>query len=205
MQSKQKITFLIIIVVVAGIIGFKLYSARSVKTIDSVSARSKGNVQAKVQVIEFIDFECPACAFGAELLKGYMQKYPNDIRVQMKYFPLIKSHRHAMQSALYSECAGAQGKFWEFHDQLMPAQKQWSQLISAEGMFNNFAKQAGIDIRALKACLSSETALKTINDDRSLGGSLGVQSTPTYFVNNKMVVGGKSLQDELDLYFPPDK
>ena len=135
------------------------------------------------------------------MIKEYMAKHPQEIHLQLKYFPLVKAHRHALQSALYSECAGQQGKFWDFHELLMPAQKLWSPLISAESMFKDFAKQAGLDMAQLSACIASPEALGVINNDRTLGSSLSVQSTPTYFVNNKMVVGAKSLKEELEAYF----
>ena len=202
MTTKMRVTVLILGAAVLVIVSAKMFLVQAPKPMDSVAARSKGNLQAKVQIIEFIDFECPACAAGAQIIKEYMDKYPKDIRLQLKYFPLVKTHRHAMQVALYSECAGQQGKFWPFHELLMPAQKQWSPLISAEPMFNEFIKQTGINRDQLAACVGSDKASKVINDDRTLGGSLGVQSTPTYFINNKMVVGGKSLKEELESYFP---
>ena len=200
-MTKRTVTLLLIMIVAVVFAGIKFFSPPA-KIINSIVARSKGNTEAKVQVIEFIDFECPACAYGAKILKDAFEKHPNDIRVQIKYFPLLKPHRHAMQVALYSECAGRQGKFWEFHDLLMPAQKEWSPLLSAEPMFDNFAKQVGLNTAQLYECVKSDAAAQTINDDRTLGQSLGVQSTPTYFINNKMVVGGKSLIDELGVYFP---
>ena len=203
--SKRTFTFLIGAVVIVFIGGYKIYSGSKVKPMDSIAARSKGSAQAKVQIIEFIDFECPACAFGAKTLKEYMVKYPQDIRVQVKYFPLIKPHRHAMAVALYSECAAQQGKFWEFHELLMPAQTLWSPLISADAYFQGIAKQIGLNMPRLNACLSSDEASKAINDDRSLGQSLGVQSTPSYFINNQMVVGVKSLEDQLKTYFPQNQ
>ena len=199
--SKRKLTVLIIVVGVAVIAGIRAAAWLSPKAVDSIAARSKGEAQAKVQIIEFIDFQCPACAGGSKLLREYMAKHPGSIRVQVKYFPLVHMHSHAMQAALYSECAGRQGKFWEFHELLMPQQPQWSPLLSADPVFQDMAKQAGLNAAQLSVCLASATIAKVIDDDRSLGKSLGVQSTPTYFINNKMVVGTKSLTDELNTHF----
>lgn len=204
-SSKQIVTLMVAAAAVAGVLALKSFFLPGAKAVDSVAARSKGPEQAKIQIIEFIDFECPACAYGAKLLHEYMDKHPSDIRLQIKYFPLIKSHRHAMQTALYSECAGRQGKFWEFHDPLMATQQQWSPLINPDPIVSEFLKKAGVDMSKHAACVASEDAAKTIEDDRTLGKSLGVQSTPTYFINNKMVVGGKSLTEELNTYFPQDK
>ncbi|MBI4309715.1 MAG: DsbA family protein [Candidatus Omnitrophica bacterium] len=205
MRSKQRWTVLIVLAAVAVIAGFKTFSNFFHKPIDSVAARSKGDPQAKVQIIEFIDFECPACATGAQTLKEQMAKHPQDIRVQVKYFPLIRPHPHAMQVAAYSECAGRQGKFWEFQDLLLPQQKQWSVLLSAEPMFQNMAREIGLDMGRLAKCVAAPETARAIHEDQALGKSLGVQSTPTYFVNNKMIVGGKSLTDELNTHFPPSQ
>ena len=200
--SKRTLTGIIVAVVIVGVFGFKWVSSLSVKSIDPVAARAKGNPQARVQVVEFIDFECPACAHGAKLLKEYLSKHPEDIHVQVKYFPLTGHHRHAMPSALYSECAGRQGKFWEFDDLVIAAQSQWSPLISAEPLFDEFARQTGLDMDKLKTCIASPDVSKMIMDERSVGASLGIKSTPTYFINNKMVVGTQSLTDAMNTYFP---
>ena len=85
---------------------------------------------------------------------------------------------------------------------MIPQQTQWAALISPEPVFQAMAGQAGMDINQLNACLVSDDARKVINDEKSFGQSLGIVSTPTYFVNGKMVVGTKSLQDELKTYFP---
>lgn len=202
-MNKLKMTLILIAATALVIGGVNYMKGRGQKPIDSVEARSKGSAQAKVQVIEFIDFECPACAAGAKVLKEFMDKNGQDMRVQVKYFPIVRAHKYAMPTALFSECTARQGKFWEWHDQLMPQQQQWSQLMNAEPLFKEMAKNAGADLGALEACMATEEARQTIENDRSLGLSLGVQSTPTYFINNKMVVGTKALKDELETFFPP--
>lgn len=111
-------------------------------------------------------------------------------------------HHHAMISAIYSECAARQGKFWELDDVMIPQQQQWAQLINPEPVFQSMAAQVGMDMNQLNTCVASDDARKVINDEKSIGQSLGINSTPTYFVNGKMVVGVKSLQDELKNYFP---
>jgi protein-disulfide isomerase len=111
-------------------------------------------------------------------------------------------HRHAMLSALYSECASRQGKFWALDEPMLAQQAQWAQLINPEPVFQAMAAQVGLDVSQLNACVASDEARKVINDEKSLGQTLGVVSTPTYFINKKMVVGTKSLQEELKTYFP---
>jgi protein-disulfide isomerase len=192
----------IVLVLIGLVVGAKIYLGPKKIQINVQMARSKGNPEARVKIVEFIDFQCPACAYGINFLKTFIDKHPQDVYLQVRYFPLTNMHRHAMISALYSECAARQGKFWALDDLMIPQQQQWAQLISPEPIFRAMAQQAGINLDQLDTCLASDSARKVINDEKSLGQSLGINSTPTYFINNKMVVGVKSLQDELKNYFP---
>ena len=205
--TKGGIAVFIIGVAIAVIVVLKLIqvAGSSGVTVDSVAARTQGPEQAKVKIVEFIDFECPACAFGAQKLKEYVTHNPDDLRLEIKYYPLLNAHHHALQVASYVECISRQGRFWPFFDALMPVQSQWSQLVNAEGIFGQLALGAGADMKKLKSCLSSDNVSTTIMNEKSVGRSLGVQSTPTYFVNKKMVVGTKSLIEELNNYFPKSK
>ena len=204
-MNKKQLTFLIVLVLVGVIVGFKFFLGGKSVAFYAQKARSKGGETARVKIVEFIDFQCPACANGVKILGTYFDRHPNDIHLQIKYFPLTNMHRHAIISALYSECAARQGKFWPLNDLMMPQQSQWAQLISAEPVFQSMASQVGMDIVQLNACLASDDARRAINDEKSLGQSLGISSTPTYFINNKMVVGTKSLEEELKTYFPGSK
>ncbi len=195
-----------VVLVLAGLIaGAKILGAPKKTPINLQMARAKGNPDARVKVVEFIDFQCPACAIGATYLKTFFDRHPDDIYLQVRYFPLTNMHHHAMISALYSECAARQGKFWALDELMMPQQSQWAQLISTEPVFQAMAAQVGMNIGQLNTCLASDDARRVINDEKSLGQSLGVVSTPTYFINNKMVVGTKSLEDEINTYFPTGK
>jgi len=204
-MKKQQATLLIVLLLVGTIGGAKFFLGTQPAAFDPQKARARGNPQARVKIVEFIDFQCPACANGVKILGTYFDQHPKDVYLQVKYFPLTNMHRHAMVSALYSECAARQGKFWALDDLMIPQQTQWAQLISAEPVFKNMAQEAGMDIQKLNACLSSEDARRVINDEKSLGQSLGISSTPTYFINNKMVVGTQSLEEELKTYFPSGK
>ena len=201
-MNKWLSTLVIVLALVGLIVGAKVFLAHKKVEIDWQMARAKGNPQAHVKIVEFIDFQCPACAYGINFLKTFIDKHPQDVYLQVRYFPLTNMHRHAMISALYSECAARQGKFWALDDLMIPQQQQWAQLISPEPIFRAMAQQAGINLDQLDTCLASDSERKVINDEKSLGQSLGINSTPTYFINNKMVVGVKSLQDELKNYFP---
>ena len=201
-MNKLQLTLAIVLVLVGLIAGAKILGAPKEVLINLQTARAKGNPGARVRIIEYVDFQCPPCAYGIKYLKTFFDRHPNDIYLQARYFPLTGMHHHAMISALYSECAARQGKFWALDDLMMSQQSQWAPLISPQPVFQAMATQVGMDINQLNACLVSDDARRVINDEKSLGQSLGIVSTPTYFINNKMVVGTKSLEDELKTYFP---
>lgn len=204
-MSKQQVTLVLLAAVIVLVVAAKVIFLPHKVEIDPQAARAKGNPQARVKIVEYIDFQCPACAAGIKVIKDLFEKYPNDFYVQVRYFPLTNMHHHAMISALYSECAARQGKFWALNDLMIPQQSQWAQLINPEPVFQAMASQAGMDLSRLNSCLASDDARKVINNEKSLGQSMGITSTPTYFINNKMVVGTKSLHDELKAYFPEEK
>jgi len=164
----------------------------------SVLARSKGNPKAELRITEYIDLQCPACARGAKILKETFDRYPGDIYLELKYFPLEQMHQFAVISALYAECAARQNKFWEFTDVLLAKQDLWSPLTSAEPMFREIAHSVHINLEQLNSCLADKSVEEAVFKERDFGKSMGIKSTPTYYVNGTMVVGAKSLQEELD-------
>ena len=164
-------------------------------------ARTKGDPKAQVRITEYIDFQCPACAKGAKLLKEYIARYPSQIYLEVKYFPLNRTHEHALESAVYAECAAKQNKFWAFEELLIEKQLQWDKLTHADGMFKEMAENAQLNLAKLEACVKNDSVKVAIFRDKSDGKSLGVDSTPTYFVNGKMAVGINPLSVELGKYF----
>jgi len=200
--SKTNLTILIILLSVALITGLKYFlgSQAGSGPIDPSTARSKGSPQAPLQILEFIDLQCPACAKGHMVLSNYIDYYPGQIYVKLKYFPFA-SHQHSIRATRYAECAARQEKFWPFVDVLLQEQPRWAGLINAEPAFAQFAQSAALDPQKLNACLSDESIDKIIAESKSEGTSRGVQSTPTYFINNEMIVGWRTLDQYLTSYF----
>ena len=204
-MNKKQLTFLIIFILAAVVVGGRVFLISKHVKINLQEARAKGNSQSRIKIVEFIDFQCPACAYGVKYLKTAFEEHPNDIYLQVKYFPLTNMHHHAMISALFSECAARQGKFWALDDLMIPQQQQWAQLINPQPVFQAMASQVGMNLDQLKVCLEADETRKVINDEKSLGQSLGIASTPTYFINGKMVVGTKLLEDQIKNFFPSSK
>ncbi len=196
-QSKLQITIFIVIVSVIVVLGVKFFSGVTPhNTRSSSDMRAKGDKNAPIHVTEFIDLECPACARGAEYLARIMAQHPAAIRLDLKYFPL-PSHRHGFLAARYAECAARQGKFWPFHDALLERQPNWSRLMDATPAFALIAQEVALNTGRLNACLKDKSVDALIQQSHLEGEQRGVKSSPTYYVNGKMVVGVQSLEPEL--------
>ncbi len=193
-KSKQLITLAVIAVTVAVVVGIRMYTGS--QAVDTVSGRMKGNPQAPVKIVEFIDFQCPACAQGAKMLNARLKQYPDQIHLEMRYFPL-KMHAHAFLSSRFAECAARQQKFWEYHDKLIYGQNDWSKVVNAYPLFQQMAQEIGLNMDQLQGCLNDTKVDKVINEHQEQGRQLGVRSTPTYYVNDEMVVGTRDLDKKI--------
>ena len=203
--SKQAATIVIIIMCVVLVLGIKTLTAASRGELSNAKlARMKGDTQAPIKIIEFLDFQCPSCANGSKFLKKYMQEHPGKILLQVKYFPLSR-HQHAFLSSYYAECAARQSRFWDFQDRLIEQQAKWDKLQDVRPFFDLLAKEAGLDLQELKSCVTDESVQSVVLADKEEGKKLGVQSTPTYFVNDEMMVGVSPLEKKLDLLIAPPK
>jgi protein-disulfide isomerase len=174
--------------IIVIVIGVRLYKSEEVNSnigLDPV----KGPPDAKVTIIEYSDFQCPACGFMQPVVNEIAKKYPKDVKVIYKNFPLTRAHKWAYTAALAGECAFDQGKFWEFHDTIFEQQKSWSTSANARDDFLRHAKNIGMDENRLNECIDSGNAKKRVDLDMSEGNRLNINSTPTFFINGKRVVG----------------
>ncbi|HEX3927374.1 MAG TPA: thioredoxin domain-containing protein [Gemmatimonadales bacterium] len=143
-----------------------------------------GPDSARVVITEWADFECPFCARFEGALHSILRKYPNDVSVVFRHFPL-PMHRFAYPSARATECAGNQGKFANMHDALYGKQDSLG-LIS----FDEFAARSGVqDMKAFRACLSTSAPVAVVEADVKAGKAIGVRATPTFLVNDQLVTG----------------
>jgi Na+:H+ antiporter, NhaA family len=137
-----------------------------------------GPAKAKVQLIEFADFECPYCGSFHKILKTLRDRYPDQVSLDYVHFPL-PMHRFAIPAARVAECAGEQGRFESMYDRLFEQQdsfglKPWSE----------FAAEAGVpDGDAFENCIRRTEPIPRVVAGRQLGKALDVQGTPTLIVN----------------------
>ncbi len=145
---------------------------------------SRGSADAPITVVEFSDYQCPFCGRVTPTLKRLRDTYGDRLRIVWKDFPLTDIHPQARKAAEAAWCAGEQGKYWEFHDRLFANQST----LGAEGL-KQHATAVGLDAAAFATCLESGRHAERVEDGLDLGRDLGVDSTPTAFINGRRVTG----------------
>lgn len=161
-------------------------------------SKSQGPAQAPVQMIEYSDFECPACSAAQPVLQKLRDRYPDKVRLVYQHYPL-DGHRQSPLAHHAAECAARQKKFWPFHDRLYRDQSVWSK---TEGplleIFLRFALEQGLNVDEFARCLSDTSVERTILEEKTAGSGLGVKSTPSFFVNGKFVIGALAAEEEAE-------
>ncbi len=138
-----------------------------------------GPENAPVVVVAFSDFECPYCGTVGGLFEEVLAKYPKDVKVVFKQFPLTM-HKQAQSAALASLAAHRQGKFWQYHDLLFENQKSLS-----EAKYTELAKKLGFDLERFNRDYKAPTTQQILDRDMADAQLAGVRGTPTIFVNGR--------------------
>jgi protein-disulfide isomerase/uncharacterized membrane protein len=156
-----------------------------------------GNEQAKVIVHEFVDFQCPACAAVAKTLRDLKDRYGSRVLFVFRNYPLDSAcnqnirgrfHDHSCAIAAMARCAGQYGKFWEYANLAFERQQQ----ASAENVVR-WAEQIGLKQEAIAVCQKSEDLINKLKDDVSVADRIGVNGTPTLFINGIRYDGDRSI------------
>lgn len=149
-----------------------------------------GKEGAPITIVEFSDFQCPFCSRGAETVTQLKKKYGSKVRLVFKHFPL-PMHHEARPAAEASMCVNEQGsdKFWKFHDL---AFKNQDKLDKAN--LEKYAKESGADVAKYNECVNSKKFADYIQKDMAYGETIGVKSTPTFFVNGQLISGAVPIE-----------
>ncbi len=146
-----------------------------------------GPENAPITVIEFSDFECPYCRrWHEEVYSRLLENYPDQVRIVYRDFPLDSIHRNATPAALAANCAYEQNAFWEYHDKLFGGE-----LGLGADAYEQYAQELGLDMASFDECLQSDRYLDEVRADLQWAANLGVQSTPTFFINGIALVGAQ--------------
>jgi protein-disulfide isomerase len=144
---------------------------------------------AKVTVVEFADFQCPACRAAHPGLKQIISDYKTSVTYVYRHFPLPQ-HTNAVPAAKAAEAAAKQQKdaFWKMADILYDRQTEWSQSSNPEQLFSGYAKELGLDVSQFEEAMKSNEFDERIQADMNDGNKIGVNSTPSIFINGKKLL-----------------
>ncbi|MBM4283128.1 MAG: DsbA family protein [Deltaproteobacteria bacterium] len=148
----------------------------------------KGKADAKVRLVEFADFQCPYCSRAADTVKELAAKYGDQVEFSYRHFPLRSIHPEAQRASEIAACAGEQGRFWEAHDALYAKQDKLDEASVRQSVI-----AAGVDAAKLEECLASGRATTLVDRDFKKGEEIGVEGTPSFFVNGRPFTGNPTV------------
>jgi len=194
MKNKIILWAIIAVVVIGSIFGIvklasKSQTAGSDNLAITVSAINdneniKGEKEAAATLIEYSDFQCPACGSYYPIVKKVTEDLSAKVRFAYRHFPLPQ-HKNAKLAATVAEAAGRQGKFWEMHDLIFQNQSDWSEEKNAAILFAKYAQDIGLDLARFQTDIASDDIKAKIENDYQSGVKAGVNSTPSFFLNGK--------------------
>ncbi len=177
-----------------GLVLFSFACEKKAETRESSASTSSSNasavveapnVEAKVTLVKYSDYQCPACKYFVPFEHQLKEDFGDDINIVVKNFPL-SMHPYAHVAARSSEAARKQGKYQEMHDMIFAGQEQWSR-GNAEATFIGFAQALGLDVQQFQQDMNSADMNRIVMNDRREGRDLGVSSTPTFFINGEKI------------------
>jgi protein-disulfide isomerase len=146
----------------------------------------RGPSNAPVTLIEYSDFQCSACEYYYPMVARLLNESSTTVRFVFRHFPLSQ-HANAMSSSMAAEAAGARGKFWEMYDLIFGNHADWTELPDPTQKFVNYASELGLNADQFKNDTSSSTLRDKIQADQDGGVKIGINATPTFFVNGKVI------------------
>lgn len=147
----------------------------------------KGGASAPVTLIEYSDFQCPACSAFQPIIENVLATYGDNVQFAYRHFPLYTIHANAEKAAQASEAAAMQGKFWEMHDLLFDRQADWESLVDTTAMFVAYADLLELDTEQFSRDLASDAVRDRVKTDVNSGNAAGINSTPTFYLNGSAV------------------
>lgn len=195
------------LLVIVGAVFFLSSSAPTKETTEEDIAKNEeilvrensqriGSESAKVVLVEFADFQCPACRAAHPAVQQAIAEYPEDVLLVYRHFPL-PMHKNAKAAAYAAEAAGLQSKFWEMHGLLFEGQEEWSEESDPMPTFISYAESLDLDMDKFTADAKSEAVENKVNADQIDGTMLGVNATPTFFLNGKPAFQGVPTYQDL--------
>lgn len=166
-------------------------------TVPPVTAQdmTTGPKNAKAVIIEYADFQCPGCGAAYPLLKQLTDDYKGKLLFVYRFMPLEQIHQHALLAAQASYAAYKQGKFWEMHDMLFAHQADWADVTDAQSIFVGYAKNLHLNTDQFTRDMLDANTVNYIKSQEQKGIAIGIQATPTIFLNGKQIENANSYDD----------
>ena len=152
----------------------------------AVTDHVRGDSAAPVTLTVYADFQCPACRTESNLIARAWPRIEDRVQLVFRHYPL-DSHRHAFLAARYAEAAARQDAFWGMHDLLFGNQALWSRATNAQALFDDYARELGLDLEQLRADVDSAAVRDKILAEQRGGTRAGVRSTPSLFLNGRLI------------------
>lgn len=201
----QKFFFVALILAASTFLLVKIATPSSPQVLSETTAKplpvsandiQRGNKEAKIVLVEYADFQCPACAYYHSFTKQVLAGFDEKILFVYRFFPLKQIHKNAFSSSQAAYAAELQGKFWEMQDLLYENQKAWSEAENAQDIFLSYAKKLDLDLEKYKKDFDNQATKNFINEQQDGGINMGVNSTPTFFVNGKQIMQNPRTYEE---------
>ena len=204
-MSKQFWAILAAIVLIfVGVLLVNKHDTKAPVATGSPTNHVEGNKTATVKLTEFGDYQCPGCGSFYQTVKDVVAKYDSKIKFQFVNFPLTSIHPNTFAASRAAEAAGLQGKYWQMHDLLyeqnqayyVNQQQTWIPAKDPTPFFNQYAQQLGLNMTKFKQDFGSTKVNDWINADMQKGKNLGVDATPTFFLDGKKVDSDQLLDSQ---------
>lgn len=190
-----------VVIIVVALFGYYFYATPSQDNskIEEITISEtdhiRGKQDAKLTLVEFGDYQCPACGVYEQIIRQVSEDNKEILKVVFRHFPLTQIHQNAVLGAKAAEAAGLQGKFWEMHEMLFDKQEEWSKGMNAHDFILTYATTLGLNTKKFSEDLKSEAIEEKIMAEYKEGVKLGVQGTPTFFLNGKKIDNPSSLEN----------
>jgi protein-disulfide isomerase len=148
---------------------------------------SIGPADAAITIIEFSDYQCPYCQkWQSQVYRQLLDNYPTQVRIVYRDFPLLSIHPEAVPAASAANCANEQGAYFRYHDKLFSYEYELG-----KDTYLKYAQELKLDMTAFTACLESDKYKDEVMADYQYAADMGIQSTPTFFINGLYLIGAQ--------------
>jgi protein-disulfide isomerase len=188
---KRYLPFVIIAAVLVAAVsgGFLMFRSAQPQspTTPTPAGGSVATSKGVVTIDEYGDYQCPPCGALHPIIKTLKGEYGDRIQFAFHHFPLTQLHSHALEASYAAAAAGLQGKFWEMHNMLYEKQSEWSEVGDFRPIVLEFARKIGLDLPRFTRDIDGIQVVTIVSEDMQRGALLGVNGTPTVFINSQLI------------------